>query len=429
MPRIATLLKSQIAYMISIFILGLFCFAGNSMAVEAGTNNLYDPVAVYLTWQRNPESTMTISWITALDRQDDLIEYRKAENGNWMQATGSHSRLPDKTAYFLHRVELTGLQPDAIYQFRTGTDAIIYKFQTMPATLDHPIRFIAGGDMYHDTLEILHETNRQAAKTAPSFCLVGGDIAYASTKIFDYIPRWLHGFMDHVVGQKFDRWLEWLVAWKQDMVRPDGCLIPIIPAIGNHDTIGRYAQTPDQAPFFYTLFPMPGKPGYNALDFGSYMSFFLLDSGHTNPVDGKQAQWLAQALRQRENIPRKFALYHVPAYPSVHRLSVAIGAEIRKFWVPSFDAYHLTAAFENHEHAYKRTHPIRANAIDVDGVMYIGDGGWGVDHPRTPRRLDEKWYLAKTASARHFLVVDIDKDRQTVHAVNSDGIVIDSFSW
>lgn len=423
MPRIASLT--------TIFILGLLCFCGNAIAAETVTNNPYDPVAVYLTWQRSPESTMTINWITPFDRQNDLVEYRLAENENapWQQATGSHTTLPNKAPYFLHRIELTGLQPETTYQFRTGSDATIYKFQTMPATLDHPVRFAVGGDMYHDTLEILHETNRQAAKTAPSFVLVGGDIAYASDKIFDYIPRWFHGFMDKVVGQKFDRWLEWLVAWKQDMVKPDGCLIPMIPAIGNHDTIGRYAQTPEQAPFFYALFPMPGLPGYNVLDFGSYMSFFLLDTNHTNPVGGKQAQWLAEAMKQRENIPRKFALYHVPAYPSVHKFSQELGVEIRKFWVPTFDTYHLTAAFENHEHAYKRTHPLRGNAIDVDGVMYIGDGGWGVDKPRTPRYLQEKWYLAKTASARHFLVVDVDQDKQTVHAINSDGIVIDSFSW
>src|SRR5262249_15509426 len=149
----------------------------------------------------------------------------------------------------------------------------------------------------------------------------------------------------------------------------------------------------------------PGKPGYNVLDFGNYMSIFLLDSGHTNPVGGKQAEWLAKMMQVRKDTPHKFALYHVPAYPSVHKIDKEIGAEIRKFWVPSFDTYHLTAAFENHEHAYKRTHPLLAGMIVADGVVYVGDGGWGVKNPRAPRRVHEKSYLANALSARHFLVV------------------------
>jgi acid phosphatase type 7 len=174
---------------------------------------------------------------------------------------------------------------------------------------------------------------------------------------------------------------------------------------------------------------MPGKPGYNVLDFAGYMSIFILDSDHTNPIGGKQAAWLAKTLQEHQNVPHKFALYHVPAYPSVHRLSQDVSAQIRKFWVPSFDAFHLTAAFENHEHSYKRSHLLRGDAIAEDGVLYIGDGGWGVDHPRKPRRTGENWYLAKAISSRNFIVVDVAKDRQTVYAVNDKGEVIDSFSW
>lgn len=399
-----------------------------SPAVE--TDQLYDPPSVYLTWQHNPESTMTINWITSLDRHEDDFEYRQVGEEPWVQTRGSHHRLPENTPYLLHRMELADLQPATAYQFRTGSDAMTYKFQTMPATLSAPIRFVAGGDMYHDSLDILRTTNKQAAKTSPQFALVGGDIAYASDKLADYLPRWTHPLFDHLVSQKFDRWLGWLTAWKEDMVTPEGYLIPMLPAIGNHDTIGRFGQTPEQAPFFYSLFPMPGKPGYNVLDFADYMSIIILDSGHTNPISGKQAEWLAQTMRERQTVPHKFALYHVPAYPCVHRQTQEISSKIRKYWVPSFDIFHLTAAFENHEHAYKRTHPLLGGAIVAQGgVLYIGDGGWGVAKPRTPRRGDENKYIAKSASARHFLVVDIEKDKQTVHALNSDGLVIDSFTW
>jgi hypothetical protein len=387
------------------------------------------PLTVYLTWQNSPESTMTINWITPMGVEEDL-DYHQLGHKNWNQGKAFHKQLPNDVPYMLHRVELTGLQPATAYEFLIGNKGIPYKFRTMPETLEvAPIRFVVGGDMYHDGLDILHTTNRQAARQDPMFVLVGGDIAYASSNVLDFFPRWGHPWVDRVVGQKFERWLEWLVAWKEDMVTPDGYLIPMLPAIGNHDVAGRYDQTPEQAPFFYSLFPMPGLPGYNVLDFGQYMSIFLLDSGHTNSVEGAQANWLASQLWQRRHVSHKFALYHVPAYPSVHKMTEKVGVQIRKYWVPSFDAYRLTAAFENHDHAYKRTHPLLNDKIDSRGVLYIGDGGWGVKKPRKPRRVDEKWFLAKAESERNFLVVDVDKDKQTVKAIGDDGKEIDSFSW
>lgn len=389
----------------------------------------YDPVALYLTWQRSPETTMSVQWITHLDREDDTIEYQKEGDTGWISAVGVHTQLPEQTPYFIHMTELKNLEPSTTYIFRTGNDGEIYKFKTMPKDLSKPIKFVAGGDMYHDTLEVLHATNKQAAKTSPDFALVGGDIAYAADKLMSFLPRWSHPYVDKWYGQKFERWLSWLIAWKEDMVTPEGLMIPMLPAIGNHDTSGRYDQTPAQAPFFYALFPMPGSQGYNVIDFGNYMSIFLLDTGHTHPIAGKQAQWLAQNLSQRQTIPHKFALYHVPAYPSVHKFTEAVGAEVRKHWVPSFDAYQLTAAFEHHEHSYKRTYPIKKGIVDKTGVVYIGDGGWGVDKPRKPRHLDQKWYLANAISARHFILVTVEKSNHFAQAINSDGIIIDQFPF
>lgn len=394
-----------------------------------GYSALYDPVTVYLTWQRSPETTMTIRWITSLDRKDNLVEYRQEEESSWISAEGSSSRLPGESPYLLHTIELTNLYPGTNYFFRTGSDAVPYKFQTMPAYLENPVRFVVGGDMYHDTVEILSATNRQAAKTSPMFALVGGDIAYASDKPIGFLPRWAQKWVDTLFSQKIDRWLTWLIAWKNDMVTPDGRLIPFLPAIGNHDTSGRYGQTPAQAPFFYSLFAMPGPQGYNVLDFGNYMSLIILDSGHTHPIENKQTAWLASTLEQRKDVPHKFALYHVPAYPSVRSFNEEICTRIRKYWVPIFDRYHLTGAFEHHDHDYKRTHLLLGGKIDATGVLYLGDGAWGVDKPRMARNLAQKWYLAHTAPFRHFLSIVIKQNERQVTSITPDGNVLDEFSW
>lgn len=389
----------------------------------------YEPIATYLTWQRSPESTMTIRWVTSINRQDNLIQYKSEEEDQWITAKGYQIPLPANSSYLLHTIELTNLQPDTKYSFQAGVDAVSYKFQTMPAHLDKAIRFVAGGDMYHDTVDILSKTNRQAAKANPHFALVGGDIAYAADKKVGFLPRWTQAWIDLLAGQKLERWLTWLTAWKNDMVTSDGCLIPMLPVIGNHDTSGRYGQTPLEAPFFYSLFAMPGPQGYNVLDFGNYMSIFLLDSGHTHPISGDQTIWLANNLEQRQAVPNKFALYHVPAYPSVRPYQDPYSMQIRKNWVSLFDQFYLTAAFENHDHAYKRSHPLLGGKINPTGVLYIGDGAWGVDKPRKATNLKKKWYLAKTIQSRHFLLVEIQPESRYVGAISPDGEILDEISW
>lgn len=393
----------------------LLFFLLTSLSLRATES--FDPPAVYLTWQRNPESTMTIQWITRTDRKSDLIEYQPEGAKEWLKATGTHTQMPQGYPYLIHRVELINLQPATTYLFRPGPDAVTFKFCTMSSDSKKPIRFIVGGDVYHDSLDVLEKMNRQAAAANPSFALVGGDLAYTST-VFAF---W---FKVGVVKEKMDRWIHWLMAWKKQMVTSDGCLIPIIPAIGNHDTNGRFGQTPAYAPFFYALFPMPGAQGYNVLDFDKYLSIIILDSNHTHPVKGAQTHWLFHTLQQRKNIPHKFALYHVGAYPSVRSFDGDLSKQIRKYWVPIFDQFELSAAFEHHDHAYKRTYPLRNGKIDPAGVLYIGDGAWGIAKPRVPK---ERWYLAKTASAQYVLVVTLDGDSRYFKAIDSMGNIIDEY--
>lgn len=399
------------------------------VSLMPATGSASDPLALYLTWTQSPESTMVVRWLSTKGDVDDTVAYQAEKSGNWQSAKGSHFSFPALSKIIVHHVELSGLDADTLYFFRVGSEEKIYKFKTMPKDLSKPVRFIAGGDMYHDSLEILHETNRQAAKTAPDFALVGGDIAYSADKSLPFLPNWTMKWFGKNAKDKAERWLQWLQAWTEDMVTPDGRLIPFLPVLGNHDTDGRFDQTPKEAIFFYRLFAMPGALGYQVLDFGNYMSIFLLDSGHTHPIKGKQARWIRDRLAERSLTKHKFALYHVPAYPSVRNFNYDVSKEIRRYWVPSFDTYSLTAAFENHDHAYKRTFPLLRGAVSDSGVVYLGDGAWGVASPRQAKLSQKKWYLAATAAKRHFILMEITQDKRTMHAISSDGEVIDAFSW
>lgn len=373
-----------------------------------------EPVTVYLTWQRSPETTMTIHWITNLENDSDFIEYQRKGEAQWQKSKGSHVKMPDNYPFWIHTAELTGLKPDTDYFFKTFTDGQKYKFRTMSDDPSKPIRFLAGGDVYHDGLDVLEKMNRQAAKMDPMFALVGGDIAYNYLK-----PSSMPKLMP--------RWMDWLIAWKNQMVTSDGKLIPMVAVIGNHDVKGGYDRSPKDAAFFYSLFAFPGIQGFNVLDFGSRMSIVVLDSGHTHPIEGYQTRWLGQTLEQRRTVPHKFGIYHVAAFPSVRKFNGKNKAKIRNNWVPLFEKFGVNAIFEHHDHAYKRTWPILNGKPDPKGVLYLGDGGWGVEKPRKPRKPADTWYLAKSASSRNVIFVTVHGHERHFIAINDDGQIIDEF--
>lgn len=398
-----------------VFFVLFFVFQNSALLLWG---ELFDPAVLYLTWFRQPESTMVIQWVDESTRNiEDVVAYQKdvhqevdsLAKTSWQIGRGRHYFLPNDKKYTLHRVELTQLVPNTIYRFKIGLNGKEYKFRTMPQSLSTPIRFAVGGDMYHDAIEFVRETNRQVAKYSPLFVLAGGDLAYASG-----------GLMPRV--QTMDRWMTWLKAWKEDMVSSEGCLIPIIAAIGNHDVSGGFGQTPAKAAIFYSLFREEKSTAYEVLDFDSYMSIVILDSGHTTPIS-RQSAWLEGVLSKRTAIPNTFALYHVPAYPAFRKLSNKTSAAIRKFWVPLFEKYHLDIAFENHDHLYKRTYPLLKGRLNPNGVIYMGDGSWGVEQPRQVRR--GLSYLAKASSSRHFIVVTLQEKERYIQAIDSQGNILD----
>ncbi|MCE5293631.1 MAG: metallophosphoesterase family protein [Chlamydiales bacterium] len=371
--------------------------------------------ALYLTWQNDPTTTMTIQWLTDPKSVSDELEVRKSsDNQTWQKVTGTHKALPYDAPYIVHTVEVTGLTPDCQYTFHLPEDKEEHLFKTMPSDLSKPIQFVTGGDACHDSGTLFEEMAIKVASTGPRFVLLGGDIAYSvSDKRRAY--------------DKLDRWMSFLKTWTKTMKAPDGCIIPLVPAIGNHEVMGYYGQTPDQAKFFYTLFATPGVEGRKLLCFGKYMAICILDSNHTHPIGGEQTAWLKEALRKSYAYTHRFAVYHVPAYPSVRYYGMRESASIRRNWVPLFERYRTNAVFENHEHAYKRTHPLIDGSEHPDGVVYFGDGSWGVK-PRIPKSTFRTTYLAKSACTRQFLQIELTNTTRTFKAITPTGEVIDTYS-
>ena len=392
-----------------------------SKEVSKETLKDYQPIALYLTWQKDPTSTMTIQWISKSNETDDVVEYLAQNTSKdeqkpevtWNSITGSHHKVPKEMPYIVHVTELQDLTPNTVYTFRLGSSTTQYRFRTMPKELSEPITFLVGGDTHQGDLKLYEETCKQAALQEPHFVLFGGDLAYSDPG-------------RRSLKEECSRWITWLKTWTSIMKTQDGTLIPLIVVIGNHEVKGGYNQTPEDALFFYSLFAMPGPQGYNMLRFGNYLSLALLDSGHTHPIGGEQTAWLAKELSSQRHILHRFAVYHVPAFPSVRSYRQSYSASIRRHWVPLFEKHGVQFVFENHDHAYKRTYPLIDGSVDPSGVVYIGDGSWGVK-PRVPKKAKNTTYLAKTVSARQFIKLQISKKAREFWSITSQGEIIDHY--
>lgn len=380
---------------------------------KPGDDAPFRPDTLFLTWQRDPTTTMTVQWIGAAGETTDTnIYYATLLQLHWKSQAATARPYP-RTSLKVFRAELTGLTPDTNYHFRIGKQSPIYHFRTMPAKATDTIHFISGGDCGVNAHAIAN--NIQAARQDPMFALIGGDLAYEN-------------------GTSAATNLAFLRNYSKNMICRDGRLIPLIACIGNHEVEGHYHRSRAKAPFFYALFDgLYPENGFAALDFGDYLSLVLLDTNHTTDIAGEQTAWLEKTLRDRKDHPNVLAVNHVPAYPSYRnpeatkgkdgKEKAGTGVDNRKHWVPLFEKYRVPVVLEHHDHTFKRTKPLLDGLVHDNGVLYLGDGSWG--RLRNPKKPDKLSYLAASSRNYHLSLHRI-QGRERFHlALDEHGRIMD----
>ena len=338
------------------------------------------------------------------------LAFRPKAGGAWSFADLMERKF-GTTEHLAFSADLEGLKPGTRYEFkiaRWGNSIGRWEFETAPATFSEGMTFVTGGDMY-GTRAWMDAMNQRAGQEDPLFALLGGDLAYAN-------------------GTKGDRWIDWLDSWQKLGVAPDGRVIPMIVAIGNHEVKGYQYRPTDapgrgDAPFYYSLFLGKGEGAQFTVDFGDYLSVIGVDSGHTANV-AAQTQWLGRVLGNRLDFPRQFVCYHRPAWGTGVKDDAT---DIRREWSPLFEQFKVDCVFENDHHTYKRTHPIvGGKRNDKDGVIYLGDGSWGVKTRSIPKDWEKKRpYLAKALAVRHLIKVTMTGKQFVYEAMTADGKILD----
>lgn len=369
-----------------------------------------DIKSVYLTWDQDDTAhTITIN-VMSMDPIKSLeLKYDTTQNLKAMERKPAHRSLKD-TPIHVYSFSLNGLQPDTLYFFKITADQnapVDYKFKTLPDD-ESPIEFVSGGDLspHPDVVTVAH----QAVTKNTAALLLGGDLAYEDGDV-----------------KKYDRWFKLFELLNPAMKSPDGRLIPLIVAIGNHETNKKKTVSAiTKAPFYFTFFPQNNQLSYFQRRLGNHTAVFALDSGHFVPHAGEQSQWLKQSFQISSAVKNKLALYHVPLYPSFRDFDEEGSQKGREAWLSLFDQFDLTVALENHDHALKRTKMLRSHkAVAASGTVFVGDGCWAI----APRPVvNNRWYLETAQVEKHLWRIYADKNKVSLQAVGKNGKTLDSFT-
>lgn len=368
----------------------------------------FAPETLFLSWQGDPTSTMTIQWLGEESAADATIQYSTLEFPIW-QTAKTITKPYTNTDLKVYRCQLTGLKDGTEYQFQIGKATKSYRFRTMPKKASDTIQFVSGGDSGVDVHAV--NTNILAAKQEPYFALITGDLAYDNGKSPETFTRFLSNY-------------------SATMIDRNGRLIPIIAGIGNHEVKGGYKAEREDAPQYLSLFDgMYPEKTYGVVDIGDYLSIVMLDTGHIAPIAGEQTDWLGKTLSERQERPHLIVANHVPAYPSYREPEgesgkTGTGEEQRKFWCPLFERYNVDVVLEHHDHTFKRTHPLMNGLRDKYGVLYLGDGSWG--KLRIPKTPEKRPYLAAVSSAYHLTVHRLEGDQRFHLAMEESGKIADA---
>lgn len=344
----------------------------------------------------------------------DTVSTLQTQNGTGIQMDLEVTR-------YVYYVELTGLTPDTTYYVRVGdgVDASTMtndpiKFRTAPTNGD--FAFIQGGDLgYSATATALING---AAQKEPLYMALGGDLAYANS-----------------MSTCYQRWDDWLNMYITNAITPTNYTVPIVASIGNHEN-GGFQFPMTHIKFFTRYFvqqPLAGTlpqdlPTYHVNYIANQVMLSLDSNVFASPTS--QQSFINSTIGSLPTGSWKTAMYHAPAYPSYRPVTDPDSEAVRAGFVPSFDGNSLSVAFENHDHAYKRTYRLKGGNQDATGTLYVGDGAMGVSsrlsaNPGVP---SNRPYLEVRYGKSFYLLMTVNATAYAGEAYDPQGNLFDSFS-
>jgi len=315
------------------------------------------PDQVVLTWSGDPRTTQAVQWRTSRRTVQSTFAVIEKSLANrpvtaWAKRIAVTTPLTspgtvNDPVVNRHTVELVGLRPGTTYVYRIGVGQPMEwsgprEFTTAPAG-PAKFSFIYMGDA-QTGLDKWGKLLRSAYKSGPNaaFYVIAGDIVNRGNERDDW-----DDLFENAKGV-FDR-------------------RPLVPVIGNHECQGGEPR------LYLEQFALP-RNGPSVVqperayffEYGNAL-FVILDS---NLPPATQTAWLEDVLR-RSSAKWKFVAFHHPVFSSAPNRD---NKTLRELWTPIFDRHGVDLVLQGHDHAYLRTHPLRAGkptGNPATGTTYI----------------------------------------------------------
>lgn len=382
------------------------------------------PTRLILNPTTEPTTSIAVTWRTDGAIKAPSVQFAESTPGTAFKALAvtvparTEATVLDTAArVFYHSAKLTGLKPATSYLYRVGSAEAWSEWNqfTTATAAPAPFTFVYLGDPQDDLKEHVTRVFRAADLAAPdaAFWLIAGDL---TSEPEDAQVRDLY----YAAGPAFRT-------------------RPIIPVVGNHDLAfvfenGKIAinargkkvrakapPTPWRAQF--TL-PENGPRGLEELAYHLDYQGVRVIVINSNDRLVEQAAWLAPLLVVN---PQRWTIvaFHHPVYSAGRDRD---DKETREAFLPLFDKYHVDLVLTGHDHAYARTHPVRAGAPVAPGergtVYVVSSSG-------------PKFYtvnsgyaalMAKTAgNLQLFQTITIDGPRLRFRSIAANGELNDAF--
>ncbi|KAF2070361.1 hypothetical protein CYY_008317 [Polysphondylium violaceum] len=420
------------------------CICSHPMSLSTAlTRSTYCPSGqvcfVYLSLPKDPSHSMIIQFHT---RDKPLLAYITYQQESSNSSSNSNSNRKEITNYlsmgnvirdeprYVSFVDLVDLKPDTEYWFNVHVESSNHKvynsrqysFKTLPFNNDD-VRFIVGGDIQMNSDAV--NLGKLVSDYQPHFVVIGGDIAY-----------------EDGIGSCYQRWDERLLFFQNTLAK-DNRLTPLVLSIGNHEA-GAFFQSYKQVPFYFHYFvfkigdsmlSVDKRESFHVHKISTHSSIVSLDSCVTK-LWSEQVEWLDNTWSSVElKDTMKMTVYHTPIFPAYSPLDSKIAKLGIEYMVPLFDKFNVPLSFENHEHLFKRTKPLRHGQVSPQGTVYVGDGAWGISSNQRPTN-NPHGIFEKTAYSNHIWFVNISiqseinsKANKTIslRAIAPDGQAIDEF--
>jgi len=395
------------------------------------------PCHVYTTLPEDGAKSIFINAHTSIENENIKIYYDTLKN---YKESGvlQHQNSPmaykfnveEKGRRYVHSAFIGGLLEDTEYYFEIHyNEQSQYNniFRTLPSKeMERNIVIISGGDVSANDKAQRMTDNFVPLK--PDAIFIDGDAAYDDGMSSCY-------YSNDVFINMFE-----------SLNRKLGYMVPLIISAGNHD-LGvnslNEAKIPrdERGPPFFMFFPQHTTVGDSlhtipaVPDLPQRKTYFYhligntlhvsLDSGYDVPFGGVQARWLDKISYSYSDYA-KFAHQHVPIYPACEDeddMPLKENEIAAQVWTPIFENHNYQGVFENHVHLLKKTYPLRKGAPHSDGVIYFGDGNWGVaPHGCSAKNAPVNRHLfERVGEESHVWVMNVTKQGWEYYPIGQDG--------